>query len=178
VSIHWGEEFVSIPSDREIEWAKAMIEAGADLIIGHHPHVLREIARHGRGLVAYSLGNFVGDMTWNPLNRQSGCLVVHANRSGLLSHEFCPAVIQDDFFPEFMDGDRTQGFCDCQESEFSRAKAEILAVGYQCAASSALQSHQRLTARFVLRNLLRYRLEVLARMLSHAVSVRMKRRQQ
>lgn len=172
VSIHWGDEFVSIPSDREIKWAKSMIDAGADLIIGHHPHVLREVVRHGRGLVAYSLGNFLGDMTWNPLNRQSGCLVVHAGRSGLLSHEFLPAVIQDDFFPEFLDGARAQEFLACQEHQFSRTRAEISAVGYQETASRALRSHQRLTARFVMRNLSRYRLGTLARIVSHAVRVR------
>jgi len=172
VSMHWGDEFVSIPSDREVEWAKSMIDAGADLIIGHHPHVLRQIARHGRGLVAYSLGNFVGDMTWNPLNRQSGCLVVRACRSGLLSHEFLPAVIRDDFFPEFVDGAKAREILASQEREFERARAEISAIGYQNAVSRALRSHQRLTARFVLRNLPRYRLGILAGMVSHAVGVR------
>jgi capsule synthesis protein PGA_cap len=64
VSLHWGEEFVSLPSVAETELGRSLIDAGASMIIGHHPHVTRPVERYGGGLIAYSLGNCVGDMVW------------------------------------------------------------------------------------------------------------------
>jgi IMP dehydrogenase/GMP reductase len=48
------------------EAARALVDAGADLVIGHHPHVLQGIERHGDGIIAYSLGNFVFENTNDP----------------------------------------------------------------------------------------------------------------
>jgi len=61
VSIHWGFEFDlrTDPSQRAI--ARAMLQAGADLVIGHHPHVVQGTEVIGDGFVAYSLGNFAFD---------------------------------------------------------------------------------------------------------------------
>lgn len=64
VSLHWGEEYHTAPSSWQRLAAVRLVEAGADVILGHHPHVLQPIeliaVSGGRkGLVAYSLGNFV-----------------------------------------------------------------------------------------------------------------------
>ena len=64
VSLHWGEEFVTKPSQAEVGFAHRLFDAGASLVLGHHPHVLRPIEESPKGVVAYSLGNFVGDMVW------------------------------------------------------------------------------------------------------------------
>lgn len=64
VSLHWGEEFVPLPSVDEVALGHSIIDAGASMILGHHPHVIRPVERYGRGLIAYSLGNCVGDMVW------------------------------------------------------------------------------------------------------------------
>lgn len=72
LSLHWGNEYQHQPSVRQRELASRLVEAGADLIIGHHPHVLQNLAwveAGGRkGAVAYSLGNFISnqDRTYNP----------------------------------------------------------------------------------------------------------------
>lgn len=58
VSFHWGTEGRSGVQEYQRSAARAAITAGADVIIGHHPHVLRGIERYGRGIVFYSLGNF------------------------------------------------------------------------------------------------------------------------
>lgn len=66
VSLHWGDEFVSMPSQTQSRQAKRLLSAGASIILGHHPHVLQPFEFvEGRG-VAYSLGNFAGDMLWLP----------------------------------------------------------------------------------------------------------------
>lgn len=61
---HWGEEYQTTPNERQKKWAHKMIEGGAGIIFGNHPHVIQpwEIIKdsHGRsGLVLYSLGNFI-----------------------------------------------------------------------------------------------------------------------
>ncbi len=64
VSLHWGDEYAVDPTPWQRRVASELIEAGADVILGHHPHVLQPIeshtARDGRtGLIVFSLGNFV-----------------------------------------------------------------------------------------------------------------------
>jgi poly-gamma-glutamate capsule biosynthesis protein CapA/YwtB (metallophosphatase superfamily) len=61
VFIHWGREGSSRAGNHQRWAAQAMIDAGAHLVIGHHPHVVQEIERYGDGLIAYSLGNFLFD---------------------------------------------------------------------------------------------------------------------
>ena len=71
VSLHWGEEFIDRPSPDDVRLAHAIVDGGADLIIGHHPHVLRGVERRGRGWIVYSLGNFVCDMHWEEPLRET-----------------------------------------------------------------------------------------------------------
>jgi len=65
VSLHWGKEYEHTPQLRQREIAAKLIEAGADLIIGHHPHVLQPLewieAKGRKGAVAFSLGNFISN---------------------------------------------------------------------------------------------------------------------
>ena len=62
VTPHWGTEYTSSPDDFQKQTAHQLIEAGADLIIGHHPHVVQAIEEYQGKLIFYSLGNFVFDM--------------------------------------------------------------------------------------------------------------------
>ena len=62
VSVHWGEEHERHPRQTQRDFGRAAIDAGADLVLGHHPHVLQSLERYGEGLIVYSLGNFVFDM--------------------------------------------------------------------------------------------------------------------
>ncbi len=61
VSIHWGYEYQLQVDPAQRRLAQALFDAGADLIIGHHPHVVQETAVESGRFVAYSLGNFVFD---------------------------------------------------------------------------------------------------------------------
>ena len=66
INLHWGIEYFHLPSPEQIENARRLIDAGADIIIGHHPHTLQGIERYGDGIIAYSLGNFVfADIEWD-----------------------------------------------------------------------------------------------------------------
>lgn len=61
VSFHWGGEYGHEASRRQVALAHHAIDAGADLVLGTHPHVLQGIEMYGSGLILYSLGNFVFD---------------------------------------------------------------------------------------------------------------------
>lgn len=59
VNFHWGVERAEQPEEWQIQLAHRVIDAGADLIVGHHPHILQGIERYKGKHIAYSLGNFV-----------------------------------------------------------------------------------------------------------------------
>lgn len=58
VSFHWGQEKENIPNDVQVELAHTAIDKGADLVLGHHPHVLQGIEEYKGKNIVYSLGNF------------------------------------------------------------------------------------------------------------------------
>jgi poly-gamma-glutamate capsule biosynthesis protein CapA/YwtB (metallophosphatase superfamily) len=59
IILHWGTERATSPDRAQVAFAHALIDAGADAVVGHHPHVLQGIERYRGGVIAYSLGNFV-----------------------------------------------------------------------------------------------------------------------
>jgi poly-gamma-glutamate capsule biosynthesis protein CapA/YwtB (metallophosphatase superfamily) len=61
VSMHHGVEYQPKPSAAQVKFAHAAIDAGATLVIGHHPHVVQRSEEYGQGLIFYSLGNFIFD---------------------------------------------------------------------------------------------------------------------
>jgi poly-gamma-glutamate synthesis protein (capsule biosynthesis protein) len=76
VSLHWGEEYETESSMEQKQLARSLIDMGATLVIGHHPHVLQEVERYGAGVIAYSLGNFVFDQNFSPDTRRGLLLEV------------------------------------------------------------------------------------------------------
>jgi poly-gamma-glutamate capsule biosynthesis protein CapA/YwtB (metallophosphatase superfamily) len=65
VSIHGGIEFITLPSPTIKKIYKNIINQGADVIIGHHPHVPQGYEKYNDGLIFYSLGNFVFDLEYH-----------------------------------------------------------------------------------------------------------------
>jgi poly-gamma-glutamate synthesis protein (capsule biosynthesis protein) len=61
VSMHAGDEYRPQPNQRQREFARAAIDAGAHLVVGHHPHVRQPMEWYGGGVIFYSLGNLVFD---------------------------------------------------------------------------------------------------------------------
>jgi hypothetical protein len=87
--VHWGYEFSALPFPADRAWTRRAFEAGVDLVIGHHPHVIQPIERFGGRTVAYSLGNFYmpnGDYFGNRLDFEPICdqgLAVRFDGSGV-----------------------------------------------------------------------------------------------
>jgi poly-gamma-glutamate capsule biosynthesis protein CapA/YwtB (metallophosphatase superfamily) len=61
VSMHHGIEYMKRPSPKQMEFAHRAIDAGAVLVVGHHPHVSQSVERYRNGVIFYSLGNFIFD---------------------------------------------------------------------------------------------------------------------
>jgi poly-gamma-glutamate synthesis protein (capsule biosynthesis protein) len=74
VYTHWGVEYASQSRDTERVLAHEMIDAGADVIIGTHPHVVQDHEEYGGKRIYYSLGNFVFDQYFRP-DTQKGLAV-------------------------------------------------------------------------------------------------------
>lgn len=64
VFAHWGEEYVGANYYQKLQ-AKQFIDAGADLVLGAHPHVIQEVEEYKGKKIYYSLGNFIFDQWWN-----------------------------------------------------------------------------------------------------------------
>jgi poly-gamma-glutamate synthesis protein (capsule biosynthesis protein) len=65
VSFHWGEEYKKIANERQRKIAKIAIDSGADLVIGHHPHIIQNIEKYKGKFIFYSLGNFIFDQNFS-----------------------------------------------------------------------------------------------------------------
>lgn len=68
VALHWGHEYFQYPTPSQIETAHALVDAGADYVIGHHPHAIQGIEKYKNALIIYSLGNFF----FPPFKAESG----------------------------------------------------------------------------------------------------------
>ncbi len=64
VSVHWGSEYGHSAGRRQVELGHAFVDAGADFVIGHHPHVVQEFEIYNGVPIFYSLGNFIFDQYW------------------------------------------------------------------------------------------------------------------
>lgn len=65
VHSHWGVEYDSSPNPRQKEIGHALIDAGADIIVGHHSHTLQPVEIYKGKVIFYSLGNFIFDQGWS-----------------------------------------------------------------------------------------------------------------
>ena len=91
VYLHAGHEFISTPSPRIRESCRNLIEAGADAVIAHHPHVIQGVEKYKQGLIAYSLGNLVFDTPYVSAHKNTdlGYLI----RIGISKHQIREAEI-------------------------------------------------------------------------------------
>jgi poly-gamma-glutamate synthesis protein (capsule biosynthesis protein) len=146
VSLHWGEEFVPRPSAGEVALGRSIIDAGASLVIGHHPHVLRPVELYGAGVIAYSLGNFAADMVWQRRLREGALVRCTLAAGGVTDVEVTPTLIGDDFRPAASGPtqrptDELQG--GMPESEYRRAVARSVRVQQLASYGYALANARR-----------------------------------
>ena len=103
VAIHWGTELGDCPDANQRRLAVLLADAGADVIAGHHPHVLQGVQDLGGTVVVYSLGNFVWYHNRAP-SRFTGVLTVELPLLDAPAWSLDPAEIGTDGRPRFVDG--------------------------------------------------------------------------
>ncbi|GIH22471.1 capsular polysaccharide biosynthesis protein [Acrocarpospora phusangensis] len=92
VHLHWGTELQKCPNEAQRSLAPQLIEAGADVVVGGHAHILLGAGYLGKGYVSYGLGNFVF-YNWGPDTGQTGVLTLTINGRRVLKDQWTPARI-------------------------------------------------------------------------------------
>ncbi|OGE79045.1 MAG: hypothetical protein A2751_01135 [Candidatus Doudnabacteria bacterium RIFCSPHIGHO2_01_FULL_46_14] len=115
VNMHAGTEYTRHPNQQQIDFAHTAIDAGADVVIGHHPHWIQDIEVYSplelfpplegegkggakeprKGLIFYSLGNFVFDQMWSQETREGLMVKLEFSGPELKSYELIPIIIDN-----------------------------------------------------------------------------------
>lgn len=113
VFVHAGHEFTTVPSPRIRSAYRAFIDAGADAVIGHHPHVIQGVERWGNGFIAYSLGNLVFDSPYVSAYEETDIgflLKLEISRHKVHNTEIFPYRLEKDFFVSLLQGEDKKNF--------------------------------------------------------------------
>ncbi len=118
VNFHWGNEREYTPTDIQKTLAHLAIDEGADLVIGHHPHVLQGIERYKDKYIAYSLGNFCFGGNSNPEDKDTMIFqqtftiedgkVKKDENINIIPCSLSSASGYNDYCPTILDGDEKQ----------------------------------------------------------------------
>ena len=102
ISIHFGEEYKEKANSRQKTIAKAFIDSGANLIVGHHSHVIGEVETINNAQVFYSLGNFIFDQLFSDKTREGMVLVAEIKDKKIIN--LIPRLTRtnNDYQPEFV----------------------------------------------------------------------------
>lgn len=98
VSYHFGEEYIPEPNERQRYLARKAIDLGADIVAGHHPHVIQPVEEYNGGIIAYSLGNFIFDQYFSDETMEGLVLVIRIE-NGELRYEELYVDITEHFQP-------------------------------------------------------------------------------
>ncbi len=109
---HWGTQYTHRPEASQRTVARAFAEAGADLVIGGHPHWVQGWERVGSSTVVHSLGNFIFDMDFQTKTREGIFVEITLWGGEVKAVEPVPYVIDDRFTPRLARGERAQGILD------------------------------------------------------------------
>ena len=105
--MHWGWEREPAPSERQRQLARTLIDAGADVVVGGHPHVTQGAEYYRGKLIVFSLGNFVFDGFELPAAKRGWLLRLTLDRKGLVAWETRAAQMDDEGTPHPVPGERT-----------------------------------------------------------------------
>ncbi|MFA6042956.1 MAG: CapA family protein [Patescibacteria group bacterium] len=102
VSLHAGNEYTVVPNSLQKTFAHAAVDAGADLVIGHHPHWVQPVEKYKGKHILYSLGNLVFDQTWSKNTQEGAVARVTVSDRRQVTLEVLPVKIERTSQPRFM----------------------------------------------------------------------------
>lgn len=94
VSVHWGVEYANAITEEQQQFAHLLCDSGADIILGHHPHVLQPIESYNNSMIFYSLGNFL----FYKMDDNAGKTAVfeiEIDKNGFISGKLSPVYISN-----------------------------------------------------------------------------------
>jgi hypothetical protein len=147
--VHWGIEFINYPYNDQKQFAHFLIDSGADLVIGMHPHVMQGFEVYKGKHIFYSLGNCVFNMPWEPTKYSLQVNVDLASNE--VTYKYLH--IEKDYFPRYVDNvpekytmEYLNGLLDiCQDNEIYFAKAKAYMAQYRKAnRANIIKSARRL----------------------------------
>jgi poly-gamma-glutamate synthesis protein (capsule biosynthesis protein) len=127
VLMHWGQEYKNKSSKAEQDLAHKMIDAGADIVIGGHPHVTQEIEIYNNHLIFYSLGNFIFDQYFSK-ETQEGLAVgleIYPDKNVFNLYPIKNKISQ----PRLMEGEERQVFLNSVANNSSEELKEAINQG-------------------------------------------------
>lgn len=104
ISMHDGVEYKHKSAAHQQAFARQAIDNGADLVIGHHPHVVQEVEQYKGKYIFYSLGNFVFDQMWSEATRQGLAVKITLSKDEVKKVEYFPVMIEDYSQPRLAEG--------------------------------------------------------------------------
>ena len=104
VSVHWGGEYQAMSNARQRDTGRAFIDAGADIVVGHHPHTIQEVEEYNGGWILYSLGNFIFDQYFSK-ETMEGLTAVAVVRGGEVVSVTTEKVILNEYFQPVFESD-------------------------------------------------------------------------
>jgi poly-gamma-glutamate synthesis protein (capsule biosynthesis protein) len=99
VSLHAGTEYTLNPAATQKNFAHAAIDAGADVVVGHHPHWIQTVEQYKSGLIFYSLGNFVFDQNWSQKTSEGLVVKLRLQDGQLKTAELLPVIMENNCCP-------------------------------------------------------------------------------
>lgn len=134
LAFHWGAEYVSVPQSAEgiapddpVEIAHLAVDAGADFIIGNHPHWVQAVELYRGKLIVYAHGNYIFDQMWSYETRVGVIGLYTFYDDKLVRVEFIPTIIEDYAQPRLLSAGEAGG-PGRDEGGQPRAGGESLAV--------------------------------------------------
>jgi Bacterial capsule synthesis protein PGA_cap len=93
---HWGPEDSPDPTSYQQHFAQVSVDAGADVVVGNHTHVVQAIQQINGVDIFYGLGNFIFDQTWDLAHQQGVILLLHFSGTQYTGYELIPTHVDGD----------------------------------------------------------------------------------
>lgn len=94
VSMHAGIEYTKKPNDSQINFSHQAIDAGADLVIGHHPHVVQTLEKYKNKYIFYSLGNFIFDQPQSEATKEGLAIKIYFTKNKINKISLLPVFME------------------------------------------------------------------------------------
>lgn len=102
---HWGVEYTLTPTDNDRRMAHAAVDAGADLVLGGHPHWVQGMELYQGTAIFYSMANFIFDQEWSLETKQGFILHLIFEGSAPIGYRVVPVLIEDFYRPRIVEDD-------------------------------------------------------------------------